>query len=400
MHKSNDNCVLESPTVMPQTKQEKIQPVASQEIYSTNNIISEQTSISSTSIKLKEQEDQYRELVESLNVGIFRTSSGNNILLKANTATATIFGYESVDEFMATSMYDHYQCPEQRQALIDMIRQDGHCKRIEVPMVKKDGTSIWVSFNATVKYKEDIDTDSKNIKWIDVVVEDITERKEAINELKKLNEAYERFVPHEFLRTLGKKSIEEVKLNDRIHKKMSILFSDIRKFCAFSESMTPEDNFKFINSYLSHMGPIVRQHHGFIDKFIGDSIMALFERSADDAVSAAIVMLRTLKDYNEGRKRAGYIPVQIGIGINTGPLMLGTLGEAHRMEGTVIGDAVNAASRLEKLTKHYKLPLLISENTLNELKEPSIYNIKPVGRVLVEGKSRPISVYQVSDEPL
>ncbi|MBF0302105.1 MAG: adenylate/guanylate cyclase domain-containing protein [Desulfamplus sp.] len=274
-------------------------------------------------------------------------------------------------------------------------------------MLKKDGSTIWVSFNIAVKYEtnSDLTTSSdhspnnaiknRKIKWIDGVLEDITERKEAIKRLETLNVAYERFVPHEFLHTLGKKSIEDVQLNDRIEQDMSILFSDIRQFCTLSETMTLEDNFRFINSYLSYMGPAVRQHHGFIDKFIGDSIMALFGRSADDAVSAAVMMLRNLKNYNEGRKRAGYSPVKIGIGINTGNLMLGTIGETHRMEGTVIGDAVNVASRLEKLTKHYKIPLLISEYTLNALKDPSIYTIKFVDCVLFKGKSRHISVYEV-----
>lgn len=363
------------------------------------NLLSEDARVSAEALQLREQEVQcleYRELVEALNVGIYRTTSENKSFLKANRATASIFGYDSMEEFMQTSMCQHYQHRRQHKEVIEMLRRDGCCKNLEVPMCKKDGTKIWVSFNATVKYEVNGEAKADKIKWIDGVAEDITERKEAINSLKELKEAYERFVPYEFLQTLGKKSIKDVQLNDRIQKEMTILFSDIRQFCKFSEAMTLEENFRFINSYLSYMGPIVRQHHGFIDKFIGDSIMALFGRGADDALSAAIEMLRTLKGYNEGRKRAGYLPVQIGIGINTGDLMLGTLGEANRMEGTVIGDAVNAAARLEKLTKYYNLPLLISEHTLNALKDPSIYCINAVGKVLVKGKSQPISVYEVS----
>ncbi|MBF0257868.1 MAG: PAS domain S-box protein [Desulfamplus sp.] len=399
MYKTDNGTLLAFPSTtkkrLPNSKTISLED----EIYNLRKTlpVAEKPTISTEAIQLREQEAQYRELVEALNVGVYRTTAHNKNFLKANTAMAHIFGYDSIEEFMRTSMSDHYQHPEQRLEVMEMLRRNGCCKNLEVPMNKKDGTKIWVSFNVTVKYENDNNATERKIKWIDGVAEDITERKEAINKLQELNEAYQRFVPHEFLQTLGKKSIQDVQLNDRIQKEMSILFSDIRHFCMFSEAMTPEDNFRFINSYLSHMGPIVRQHNGFIDKFIGDSIMALFGGSADDAVSSAIVMLRTLKDYNEGRKRAGYLPVQIGIGINTGTLMLGTLGEAHRMEGTVVGDAVNTASRLEKLTKHYKRPLLISENTLNALKDPSVYDIRHVGRVIVEGRSQPISVYEVSD---
>ena len=145
------------------------------------------------------------------------------------------------------------------------------------------------------------------------------------------------------------------------------------------------------------MGPLVRENHGFIDKYMGDAIMALFDREAEDAVSAAIVMLQRLAEYNQGRKRAGYRPIQIGIGINTGDLILGTLGEHNRMEGTVISDAVNVASRLEGLTKKYGVPLLISEHTFHELKDPARFSIRFVDRVLVKGKSAPVSVYEVFD---
>lgn len=221
--------------------------------------------------------------------------------------------------------------------------------------------------------------------------------KESQEHLIKLNRAYERFVPHEFLNTLGKKSIIDVQLNDQVQKRMSILFSDIRLFSTLSESMTPEENFRFINSYLNQMGPLVRENHGFIDKYIGDAIMALFDRRADDAVAAAISMLARLEAYNQGRKRAGYRPIQIGIGINTGNLILGTLGEENRMEGTVISDAVNAASRLEGLTKKYAIPLIISEYTFNELENPDSYAVRFIDRVLVKGKSELISVYEVFD---
>lgn len=210
-------------------------------------------------------------------------------------------------------------------------------------------------------------------------------------------DAYERFVPKEFLRNLDKEDIDNVKLGDNAEKDMSVLFSDIRNFTSLSEQMTPKENFKFINSYLSVMGPVIRNHHGFIDKFIGDAIMALFDKSADDAVRGAIGMLQRLVKYNQGRKQAGYDPVGIGIGINTGTLRIGTVGERDRMEATVISDAVNLASRIEGMTKMYGVSLLISDATYHSLEDPTKYHIRKIDRVKVRGKTKPVTIWEVFD---
>ncbi len=211
--------------------------------------------------------------------------------------------------------------------------------------------------------------------------------------LSRYHIATSRFVPHELMRMLNKESIVDVQLGDQVQKTMTVLFSDIRSFTTLSETMTPLDNFKFINAYLSQMGPIIREHGGFIDKYMGDAIMALFEGGPDDAVRAGLAMLRQLEVYNEGRKRAGYVPIEIGIGINSGDLMLGTVGEQRRMEGTVISDTVNLASRLESLTKDYRLPLIISEYALKGLQGP--FETRFIDRLVVKGKSEPVSIYEV-----
>ncbi|MBE9041559.1 response regulator [Oscillatoriales cyanobacterium LEGE 11467] len=215
--------------------------------------------------------------------------------------------------------------------------------------------------------------------------------------LASIYTAYGRFVPHQFLEILQKESILEVRLGDEVQKNMSVLFSDIRDFTSLSEQMTPTDNFRFINSYLSTMEPAILDNHGFIDKYIGDAIMALFGESADDAVRAGIMMLRQLQDYNQNRRKSGYEPIRVGIGINTGDLMLGTVGCERRMDGTVISDAVNLASRLEGLTKQYGVPLLISQNTFLELQNVEDYQIRLVDRVNVKGKTKQVSVFEVFD---
>ncbi|MEG4109356.1 AAA family ATPase [Microcoleus sp. S13_C5] len=224
-----------------------------------------------------------------------------------------------------------------------------------------------------------------------------TEVRENESRLAQLNKAYERFVPHQFLQFLEKSSIIDVELGDQVQLEMSVLFSDIRDFTTLSETMTPEDNFKFINSYLSRMEPVINENKGFIDKYIGDAIMALFSGEADNAVKAGIAMLHRLVEYNEYCANAGCAPIQIGIGINTGSLMLGTVGGPNRMDGTVISDAVNLASRVESLTKNYGVALLITQPTYTRLKNPSQYAIRTLDTVKVKGKSEAVTIYEVFD---
>ncbi|MGQ4649714.1 tetratricopeptide repeat protein [Lyngbya aestuarii] len=234
--------------------------------------------------------------------------------------------------------------------------------------------------------------------------QDITKRKQAeaerekfTEELFELNQSFSRFVPRQFLQFLGKKSIIDVQLGDQVQQEMSVLFSDIRSFTTLSEKMTPEDNFKFINAYLSRMEPAIIEYQGFIDKYIGDEIMALFSGEADNAVKAAISMLHRLAEYNTTRQRPERPPLKIGIGINTGSLMLGTVGGHSRMDSTVISDAVNLAARLENLTKDYGVNLLISHHTFARLQNPTQYAIRLLDQVKVKGKSKSVAVFEVLD---
>ena len=222
-------------------------------------------------------------------------------------------------------------------------------------------------------------------------------------DLAETTAAYDRFVPHQFLELLKQPSIVDTQLGDHVEMEMNLLFSDIRDFTSLSESILPAENFRFINSYLSVMEPLVTRHRGFIDKYMGDGIMALFPQSADDAVRAGIDMLRRLVSYNEGRGRAGYKPIRIGVGINTGLVMLGTVGGHNRMASTVIGDAVNFAARMEEMTKTYGSPLVISEHTLHALEDPAAYCIRFLDRLPMKGRYQYQSFYEVFDadpEPL
>lgn len=204
-----------------------------------------------------------------------------------------------------------------------------------------------------------------------------------------------RFVPIQFLHLLQRSSLEDVQLGDCIEKTVAVMFADIRGFTTLSESMSPQQNLKFLNAYLGRMERVIAQNNGFIDKYIGDAIMALFEGDPDQSVEAAIAMLHALNDYNQERIQAGRSPIRIGIGLDVGPLILGTIGGIHRMETTAIGDAVNLASRLEELTKEYSVSILVSHRMLAAMRNPSKYSIRFIDRLYVRGRTQPVAVYEV-----
>lgn len=222
-------------------------------------------------------------------------------------------------------------------------------------------------------------------------------QKYAIEMQTLLANSYARFVPKQFLSNLGKDSILDVKLGDQISKEMTVMFADIRSFTDLSEKMTPEQNFNFINSYLGRMSPIIQSNHGYIDKFMGDGIMALFDGTPDNALNAAIQMQKHILVYNLHRNKQGYEQINIGIGMHTGRLMLGAIGGIERMEGTVISDSVNLGSRIEGLTKIYGIKIAISEKTFLNLNNPNNFHFRFLDRVQVKGKKQAISIYEAFD---
>ncbi len=216
-------------------------------------------------------------------------------------------------------------------------------------------------------------------------------------QLANISAAYSRFVPQEFLRLLGHDSIVNVKLGEQVHREMTIFFSDIRSFTTLSENMTPQENFEFLNSYLSRVSPVIWKNHGFIDKYIGDAMMALFPDEAGDALRGAIEVVEEIKLYNEHRAKSHYKPIKVGIGLHTGAVILGTIGYSRYMQGTVISDAVNLASRIENLTKLYGASILISEQTLFHLRDAENHQYRFLDLIRVKGKKHSISVFEIFD---
>jgi adenylate cyclase len=184
-------------------------------------------------------------------------------------------------------------------------------------------------------------------------------------------------------------------------REMTVLFSDIRGFTTFSEQGEPEDIVRQLNEYFSRMVHVVFEHRGTIDKFVGDAVMALFGAPVEDpdhaehAVLAGLAMLRELETLNRGWAGQGRPTLAIGVGINTGEMVVGNIGSEAIMSYTVIGDAVNLGSRLESLNKEYGTSLIVSEMTRARLK--GRYDIRSLGEVVVKGKTRPVAVFEVRE---
>jgi adenylate cyclase len=184
-------------------------------------------------------------------------------------------------------------------------------------------------------------------------------------------------------------------------RQMTVLFSDIRGFTSVSEKGEPEEIVAILNEYFTRMVEIVFAHKGTLDKFVGDMVMALFGAPLDDAnhaehaVDAALEMIRALNRLNEKWTAEGRPALHIGIGISTGPMIAGNIGSEAIMSYTVIGDSVNLGARLESLNKEYGTRIIISEATRDAL--PDRYVFRPLGAVVVKGKTQPVAIFEVKE---
>ena len=362
--------------------------------------------------KSYESEKRLEKFLETLPVGVFVVDADGKPFYTNQTAQ-NIFGKGIIAETTPEKIPEIYQLylagteefyPYEKQPIFEALK--GENARVDNMEIRQGEKIIPVEVSASPIFD-----DSGKLIYAIATFQDITERKKAEverieftqqlelknTELSKLNQSYSRFLPKQFLRFLGHESIVEVSLGESVQKEMSILFSDIRSFTTLSETMTLAENFKFINSYLSRMEPLITTNYGFIDKYIGDAIMALFGRCPDDAVKAALGMLLELNKYNIIREKNNKLPIKIGIGINTGSLMLGTVGGINRMDTTVISDSVNLASRLQDLTKVYGASLIISQHTFFALKDYRKYNYRFLGQVKVKGKKDVVSLFEFFD---
>lgn len=216
-------------------------------------------------------------------------------------------------------------------------------------------------------------------------------------EQKDKNERfYYKFVPEKFKELLHKSDFTELSLGDAESVDLTVLFCDIRSFSLNSEMMTAKENFEFVNIIYGKAGPIIRSHNGFVDKYIGDAVMALFE-NADDAVAAGIELYREIAINPETAEMLGVSSINIGVGIHSGMARIGIVGENERMSGTVISNTVNLSSRLESLTKKYNTGMIISKDTLDRMSDPDSYNTRYLGMIQVAGVNEVKALYEVLD---
>jgi adenylate cyclase len=183
-------------------------------------------------------------------------------------------------------------------------------------------------------------------------------------------------------------------------KEISVLFSDIRGFTSFSEKHQPEEVVTQLNEYLGAMTNIVFEYDGTLDKFVGDAVMAFWGAPLDQADHAeracrcALAMIGNLQELQKKWESEGKYVIDIGIGINTGDMIVGNMGaEGKKMDFTVIGDNVNLGARLEGLTRKYNNHIIISEFTYSKVKD--IVKVNELGSVTVKGKEQPVVIYDL-----
>jgi two-component system sensor histidine kinase ChiS len=231
----------------------------------------------------------------------------------------------------------------------------------------------------------------------------------ALQDHEELSQKFTSFVPTQFLKRIAPNGIESIGLGNKIEVELSILFCDIRKFTTITESQDSSQTFEWLNYFLNQMSSCIAKYHGFIDKYLGDAILAIFDRQnlhCLDAIQAAIEMQNHAKEMNLNSYFMDLKTLKMGIGIDTGVATIGILGTPKRMETTVIGDVVNTASRLEELTKTYQCEIIASESTITHFSQvnPSLieseksieFNYRLIDRVIPRNKQKAIDIYQVT----
>ena len=217
------------------------------------------------------------------------------------------------------------------------------------------------------------------------------DREEAIREI---HEVSQKFVPSEFLESLGKDNITEVRLGDLVEREVTVVFADIREFTTVSEGMNPKENFLFVNSFNNKMGPIIRKNNGFILQYLGDGFMALFPKGSQNAVRASVEMQKALQEYNKERQTKNREPIKVGVGMQNGKLIMGITGDIKRLDAAIISDTVNTAARVEGLSKHYGTSILLTKECKDNLTNPEEFDFRYLGPVQVKGKQNSIDLYE------
>jgi adenylate cyclase len=265
-------------------------------------------------------------------------------------------------------------------------------------------TSSDLSKRARIEYDDEV---GYLATWFNRMVEDL---EMAYNQIKqyayksvlaknseeKIRHIFQKYVPTEIIDEVLKTKGQNLLVGKK--QTTTILFSDIRSFTTISEKLSAEEVVTSLNTYFNIMVSIIIQHKGIIDKFIGDAIMSIFGAPVlhdDDplqAVQTGLEMLESLSAFNKNQVKMGRPIFRVGIGLNTGEVVVGNIGSTQKLEYTCVGDAVNLASRLEGLTKMYGVPIIISEYTYNATHNG--VKARVIDSVRVKGKLKPVKIYE------
>jgi len=331
---------------------------------------------------LRESERRFRLIVEATPIPILISRKADSRIVYANNLVPALLN-TSEEEVLNLSLSSCYVEVEEEQRISLQLAKDGSVDHEKVEIIGDDGCKRWVDLSLReVKFEDQ--------PCVLAAFNDITD-------LVSFNIAASRFVPSEWLEFLGKEKIADIDLGDHFSRNMSVMFSDIRSFTNISEGMTPGENFEFVNEYLRRVSPIVTVNDGMIVKFLGDGIMAVFPHSVEDGIDAGIDTLREVQQYNSYRKSRSMVEIDVGIGLNTGPMMVGMVGYEQRIQGDAFSDAVNLTSRVESLTKVYGVSFLITNDSRMGLRNPEKYDIRFVDRVRVVGKSQSLDLFELFD---
>jgi len=224
------------------------------------------------------------------------------------------------------------------------------------------------------------------------VTERTVDLAEANTRMRKTNRAFAKFVPREFITLLGHQDLTKLKLGDQVETEATLMFVGIRGFTKQTQGMRPDARLAYLNRYMAHIAPAIREHQGFVDKYVGDALMALFPTSTADAVEAALAIHEALKAFSA---ESNETPLSVGIGLHCGSMLLGTIGEAERMESTVISDVVDCTAKLERLTKRFIVHTLLSGPMYATLDAQLTRWTRKIARIKFDAEKEHMDIYEL-----
>ncbi len=218
--------------------------------------------------------------------------------------------------------------------------------------------------------------------------------------IREARDVFERFVPPAYLRRIATQGLGSIRLGEADQQWVTILCCDIRGFTALSERLNPSQLVTLVNQLYERIAKVVETYQGVIDKFLGDAVLCIFEGgdSAERAVVCGVNMLTAVKAFNSEKDRSTAQTVQIGIGLHSGLVILGTIGSSERMDSTVLGLTVNLAKRIEELTRPLDVEMLISNQVANRLPNGHTHKLRNFGEAFVKGSSGPMTIIEVYDQ--